>query len=86
MGTPININNRVRVRLNDTGREIFRLEREQSNANMRNAGYKGILETHKKEEDGWSTWPLWELMQMFGPHISMGTPPPFDTTIELLPS
>lgn len=30
--------------------------------------------------------PLWEVMQVFGKHIYMGPPPPFETTIEIIPT
>lgn len=50
------------------------------------AQYPKLKPYHEIEEDagGWSDWQLWSFMAELGPHITMGSLPPFDTTIEIL--
>lgn len=86
-GSPIqairfNINEYFRVKLTPRGKAIHRAEHDALNARFPSAN----LEYHEPEEDsdGWSKWQAWSLMQTFGPHISMGFDPPFETTIEVL--
>jgi len=73
----INLNDKVRVQLTDLGRELYKKDHMQ------------FMEEHDfepKEEDskGWSEWQLWNLMEIFGAHVSMGQPLPFNTTIEIV--
>ena len=70
-----NINNEVRVKLNDQGRKIY--------ADRYSA--IGSFQTKAKEDaEGWSVWQLWYLMAVFGPHISLSQTPPFETEIEIM--
>lgn len=76
-----NINDSVRVRLTDVGRgAILR------NHNSLFGAKAGSFTPRKVEEDedGWSTWQLWCLMQEFGPHMRNGSPIPFETEIEII--
>lgn len=77
-----NINEYVRVKLTPRGKAIHRADHDAFNAQFPNAK----SEYHAPEEDaeGWSKWQAWSLMQTFGPHISMGSEPPFETNIEFL--
>lgn len=79
MGRPMkfNVNNTVRVRLNDYGRECHRRNFEAMR--LPSLTYRPPVE----DENGWSTWQLWVLMSEFGPHIIMSRPP-FETEIELV--
>jgi hypothetical protein len=60
-----NVNSDVKVRLTDKGREFF----------YSNKYYTGTRYQRKlvEDEQGYSTWQLWVLMEEFGPHISMFT-------------
>jgi hypothetical protein len=73
-----NVNSYVRVRLTDKGRELHR------------ADWDSLLKPLKpprweyqppQENDGWWRTQAWHLMQLFGPHITMGMPAPFQTEI-----
>lgn len=69
-GVKFNINNVVKVKLTDLGRKIL------------------AADTHryivlKEDRAGWSEWQLWELMQVFGPHLYMGASLPFEAEITL---
>jgi hypothetical protein len=75
-----NINQDVRVQLNDTGRAIVKEYHDKIFKSMK----KDFPFRPKKEDaNGYSTWQLWDLMATFGPHISMAKNPPFDLEIEI---
>jgi hypothetical protein len=76
-----NVNDKVRVRLTDTGRRILKLNHD--------AVFIGELAEKypyepPKEEDGWSEWQMWSLMNELGQHCRMGCPQPFETTIQIV--
>lgn len=76
-----NVNDYVRVKLTDRGRTIHRTDHENFAAH-----YPGVDLPYKpptEDANGWSTWQMWHLMQLFGPHIVMGFNPPFEPTIEI---
>lgn len=84
-----NINNEVKVRLTDAGREAHRKNYEE----LKTFGLERLkaAEWHnytppKEDADGWSRWQLWDLMRQFGPHITHGMSTPFETEIEILES
>ena len=78
----ININNFVRIKLNDTGRAILR--RNHDELNKRCGVYLRYIPP-AEDEDGWSEWPLWKVMQTFGPDLVMGFDVPFDMSIDIPP-
>lgn len=65
--TPLNFNDRVRVRLTDGGRTI-----------AADGGYNV-----EEDADGRSTWQLWEIAQAFGEHCYLGGDEPFSCVAEL---
>lgn len=79
----LNINDRVRVRLTDHGREVHAKNHSEVWAFM-------PLDTRPEycppceDENGWSEWPLWVLISDFGSHVYFGGPLCFETTIELV--
>lgn len=82
-----NINNYVRVKLNDRGKEILKREYEKMVAdNPRLTQFESFKEFKlpKEDEDGWSKWQLWSLMETFGGYISLGCVVPFETEIEIM--
>ena len=76
-----NVNHNVRVKLTDRGREIHRENFDRFLQLCPAFPYP----YRKPEEDaeGWSKWQMWDLMKEFGSHMNMGTPLPFETSIEL---
>lgn len=76
-----NLNEYVRVKLTQRGRNIHR---QQWHAVM--DGLRTKYEYHDPDEDkdGWSKWQGWDLMQTFGPHMGMGVDLPFELTIEIV--
>ena len=80
--TEFNINDTVYVRLTDYGRKCLRLDYDKLEA--RCGGKLGFSYTPPKEdEDGWSKWQMWHLMEHLGPHITLCMDPPFETIIRL---
>ncbi len=78
----ININDSVRVRLTECGKKQHRENHDnfwRTTKHPNPPKYTAPVE----DVDGWSEWQLWCLMAEFGPHILMGSLPPFDTEIEL---
>ena len=63
-----NINNKVRVKLTDYGRQALARQ------------HNGL----KEDAEGWSEWQLWHLMQELGHLCCLGCQVPFETTIQLL--
>jgi len=72
-----NINDKVRVKLTDIGRSVYR-EHYAVLDSMLGKERRVIPE----DAEGFSEWQLWRLMSIFGSRIRMGFDPPFETTIE----
>jgi len=80
-----NINDEVRVRLTDIGREIYFHKNDKMNERIHCFKGKPFPQKFPEEDaDGWYTTQLWELMKLFGRHINMGSKNPFETEIILL--
>jgi len=80
-----NINSYVRVRLTDYGRALHRKKHDELNERLAARGYKPFVSySPPKEEDGWSKWQMWHLMETFGRHVGLGVSSPFETEIEIL--
>lgn len=78
-----NVNDNVRVRLTDRGRAIHRDRFRKLNAVLPlNANYK--YTPPKEDNEGWSTWQMWNLMSIFGDYLGQGQELPFETTIEIV--
>lgn len=79
----INLNDRVRVRLTDIGREHHRKQHEEVFAPY---GDRFPYTPPKVDADGWSEFQHWQLMQDFGPKVGLGMNVPFETTIQIAPA
>lgn len=75
----INLNEHVKVKLNDRGKDIFYHQYDDLNLFIKVQGGK-LIEPCMPEvdADGYTSIQLWELMNIFGPHIGMGLPIPFE--------
>jgi len=70
------INYKVRVKLNPWGRGIY----------MDHYAKYGVeCEPPERDSDGWSEFQLWNLMEVYGPHMTIGMKVPFETEIALYP-
>lgn len=81
-----NINNYVRVKLTPLGREIYRERRRDFKRLLEKQCVKVKLADSMlvEDEEGWSKWQLWNLMEVFGPHVGLGSDPVFQTEIDIL--
>lgn len=75
-----NVNHQVRIRLTDAGRQILRDNYERLFAGSPLADeYRELA----SDADHWVPMQLWQVMQDFGPQISLGCIPPFETSIQI---
>jgi hypothetical protein len=76
-----NINEYVFVQLTDAGRS----ELKRQHGELRETFPKMDDYTAREEdEDGWSKWQLWVLMNTFGHMTRMASEPAFKTTIKIV--
>lgn len=75
----MNFNQSVKVKLTDEGVNILREQYEELERHYRERTGKDTVEpfVHKTDEEGYSSFPIWQLMKKFGPHIVVGKPEPF---------
>jgi hypothetical protein len=76
-----NINETIRVKLTPYGRAVhmerhFNFWRQHRPNNI-------PIYTPKEEQDGWTRWQLWELMEVFGEYVGLCKQPVFETEIEI---
>ena len=81
--TPFNINDTVRVRLTDHGRSVHKAAHAHLTAHITaHARDEWPYYPPKENDDGWSEWQLWSLMNIFGPHMWMTGEMCFATEIQ----
>lgn len=78
----INLNDKVKVKLTDHGKDIYYHQYDELNEKLKPYGCK-FLEPRMPDvdADGYTTFQLWQLMNLYGPHIHMTSPLPFETNI-----
>jgi len=77
----ININDNVYVKLTDLGRK--ELERQKEALRKQIPALEGLSFEREEDEEGWSKWQLWDLMNTFGHLLTLGRDVPFETTIRI---
>ena len=77
-----NVNEKVRIKLLPHGREI--LEKIHRNIYSDFTDPPIPYTPPEEDEDGWSTWQMWYLMQQLGPHCNLGQLIPFESEIEII--
>jgi hypothetical protein len=79
----INLNDIVFIKLTDKGRQVYKEWHDDYNKKY---PVKLTYRPPKEDENGYSRWKLYEIMQYFGnvlyPHL-WGDDLPFETTIEI---
>ena len=77
-----NINHYVKVKLTERGRKILKEQHEEFvRASPGISENMKIYKPQKEDDEGWSTWQMWDLMSTLGQHWYMGSIPPFETVI-----
>jgi repressor LexA len=80
----INLNDVVRVKLNQRGLDILKAKHEELAKFVRERkGKFHDWSPPRTDSEGWSEHQLWCLMQDFGPHIRLGGEAPFETMIQV---
>ena len=77
-----NMNDCVKVKLTIKGREAHRKNHE--NLIMRFPNLKLKYVPPKEDDEGYSKWQLWCLMEEFGKHVHIGMDSLFDSDIETI--
>lgn len=68
----INLNDYVKVRLTDLGRDIYYHRVDEVNSFY---GLEICKPTYPKEDaDGYTEFQLWKFIELYGKHIGMGKP------------
>ena len=71
----LNLNQFVRVKFTDHGKDIYYHQYDELIAVMKARGVKPISPSYPPiDKDGYSTMQLWTFMNLYGPHITMGAP------------
>lgn len=76
-----NINGYMLVKLTDRGRAIHKHRHEEL---MEGLGKGFNYRPPEEDAEGWSKWQAWSLFQTFGPYMSLGMDPPFETDIRIV--
>ena len=68
----INLNDVVKVKLTDYGKDVFRHQHDDLNEYLTRKGKKSFgLSEPVDDEEGYTEMQLWHFMQVFGEHIGM---------------
>lgn len=78
-----NINDYVKVKLNESGLEILRKQHEELQQMFPSMNKEEFVPP-KTDENGYTKFQLWVLMERFGPEIGMSFNPPFETDIIIM--
>ena len=71
----INLNDMVKFKLTDHGKDIYYHQFDELNEFVRTYGGIPIIPTMPKvDEEGYTKLQLWQFMEIYGPHIGMAKP------------
>lgn len=78
----INLNDIVKVKLTDAGKNIYYHQNDELNEAIRQRGGRPV-EAHMPtvDDDGYTSFQLHTLMEIYGPHIAMWKALPFETNM-----
>jgi hypothetical protein len=82
MDVKVNINDIVKVKLTEFGISILKQNHDEVNEILINRGVKpmGPFEL-KLDDNGYMAFQLWQLMSIYGEHLSVTGENPFETQI-----
>lgn len=78
-----NLNSEVFIRLTHVGRAILKTNHIELYSMLHMKHSIPEFKLPDENNEGWSKWQMWEVMQSFGAHVSLGFQIPFETTIRL---
>jgi len=77
-----NINDHVKVKLTDLGKDIYLHQYDRINKVYSNYSKTILTPSNPKvDKDGYTDFQLWELMQLYGPHLYCGAEQLFEKNI-----
>ncbi len=76
----LNINYNIKAKLNDYGVEILKARHRQLVESSQGA-YNQPFTLPSTDENGYSIFQFWTFMQIFGPHLHLGSEMPFEADI-----
>ena len=69
----INLNEFIKVKLTDFGKEIYYHQLDDANERIKNNGFEPITpRLPKVDNEGYTKMQLWRFMQLYGNYIGMG--------------
>ena len=77
-----NINESVKVKLNDFGKALLKNERAALRERFPKLDPDPLVNM-RTDAEGYTSFQLWDLMKRFGSHIGLGLPLPFDAVIKI---
>ena len=78
----INLNDFVKVKLTDVGKDIYYHQNDELNEAIRQRGGRPVeARMPKVDEDGYTSFQLHDLMTLYGPHIAVWKQLPFATNM-----
>lgn len=79
-----NFNDMIKVRLTPTGVSILQQQHDELNHYVKSRGGRGLGPLNiKVDEDGFTSFQFWSLIETFGEHVCMTKPEPFHGEIIL---
>ena len=78
----INLNDIVKVKLTNVGKDIYYHQNDELNEVIKRRGGR-LLENRmpRVDEEGYTSFQLHDLMTLYGPHVAMWKQLPFETNM-----
>jgi hypothetical protein len=76
----VNLNQTIKVKLNDLGKEIYYHRFDEVNEQIKSHGGKPITPTMPKvDAEGYTQFQMWQFMNMYGKYMEMCGEPVLET-------
>lgn len=76
----VNLNQTIKVKLNDLGKEIYYHQYDEVNERIKRNGDKPIKPTMPKvDADGYTEFQIWKFMNLYGEYMEMCGEPVLET-------
>ena len=79
---PINVNERVKVKLTKLGEEVYQKQYDAMNEILVGMGARPLEPIDlASDEKGYVEFQIWDLMKIFGEFMYLGAPPMFESNL-----
>ena len=69
----VNLNQKMKVKLSDFGKDVYYHQYDEVNEKIKSLGGKPIVPTMPKvDAEGYTTFQMWQFMNLYGEHMTMG--------------